>query len=56
MENTFAFGEDTLTSDLALKLASRKVTGSFNKKTISAIKKSQEQVQKRHSFQNPKKY
>src|SRR5436190_21831353 len=46
MENTFAFGEDTLTSDLALGLASRKVTGSFNKKTISAIKKSQEQVQK----------
>src|SRR4051812_129882 len=46
MENNFAFGEDTLTSDLALGLASRKVTGSFNKKTISAIKKSQEQVQK----------
>src|SRR3954463_2867564 len=46
MENTFAFGEDTLTSDVALGLASRKVTGSFNKETISAIKKSQEQVQK----------
>ncbi|HYJ38316.1 MAG TPA: histidine ammonia-lyase [Chitinophagaceae bacterium] len=45
MEKNFAYGEDQLTSEIAIGLSSRKITGGLSKKAISAIKKSKGDVQ-----------
>ncbi len=44
MEKTFAFGEDHLTTDLAIGLSRRTVSGTLSKHTRSVIQKSQQHV------------
>jgi len=45
MEEQFAYGEGVLTTELAIALERRRVNGVLTKKTINAIKKSQQDVQ-----------
>ena len=44
MEKTFAYGEDHLTTDLAIGLSRRTVSGTLSKHTRSVIQKSQQHV------------
>jgi histidine ammonia-lyase len=45
MEKNFAYGEGLLTSEIAIGLSNRKISGTLGKKAISAIKKSKADVQ-----------
>jgi len=45
MEEQFAYGEGVLTTELAIALERRRISGILSKKTINAIKKSQQDVQ-----------
>ena len=45
MEDKFAYGEGVLTTELAIALQGRRINGVLSKKTVNAIKKSQQDVQ-----------